>query len=309
MMDWMQLKVTCPAAELERVSAVMSMLDNGLMIEDYRDIGEGMNAIYGELIDEELMQKDRSVSAVSIFVPETKNYHDYEMFIRERLAALGIEYKLEHIGVNEDDWANAWKQYYHPVKTGERLVIVPAWEEYTPAENEVIVKMDPGMAFGTGTHETTRLCAKLLELHMPVGGRVLDIGTGSGILAIAAKKLGAGEVYACDIDPTAVRVARENAELNGVTDGLTFETADLLAGERVGEGLYDFATANIVADIIVRLAESVGRYLKYGATLAVSGIIDEQAERVIAAMDKNGFAMSDAFAENGWKAFAFKRLR
>lgn len=306
-MNWMQLKVNCAADDLEQVTAVMSMLDNGLMIEDYRDVDDGLNAMYGELIDEELLKKDRSRAAVSLFVPETKNYHEYEAFIRERLTALGIGFELEYLGVDEEDWANAWKQYYHPIKAGERLVIVPAWEDYEAADDEVIVKMDPGMAFGTGTHETTRLCARLIEMYMPKGGRVLDIGTGSGILAIAAAKLGAGEIYACDIDPTAVKVARENAEMNGV-EGITFETADLLAGDEVGSGLYDFAAANIVADIIVRLADNVRHCLRVGGIIAVSGIINTQADRVIAAFDKNGFIMCDCLTENDWKAFAFKRL-
>ncbi|MFA6947804.1 MAG: 50S ribosomal protein L11 methyltransferase [Eubacteriales bacterium] len=307
-MDWMQLKVTCSTDDLDRVSAVMSMLDNSLMIEDYRDMEDGLNAIYGELIDEELKKVDRTVASVSIFIPETKNYHDYEMFIRERMNTLGIKYDMTFTGVNEEDWANAWKQYYKPIKTGPRLVIVPAWEDYAPAEGEVTLTMDPGMAFGTGTHETTRLCASLIEEHMPQGARVLDIGTGSGILAIAASKLGAGEVYACDIDPTAVKVARENVASNNVSN-VRCEVADLLAGKELGIGLYDFACANIVADVIIRLADQVGKYLKFGGTIVTSGIIDEHGDEVVAAMDKNGFALADALGENGWKAFAFKKIR
>lgn len=307
-MDWMQLKVTCKAEELDRVTAIMSMLDNSLMIEDYRDLEDGVNAIYGELIDENLKKADRTKAMVSLFVPETKNYHEYEMFLRERFTSLGIEFEIDYFGVNEEDWANAWKQYYKPIKTGERLVIVPAWEDYKPSEGEVTVLMDPGMAFGTGTHETTRLCAKLIELHMPRNARVLDIGTGSGILAIAESKLGASEVYACDIDPTAVKVARENCEANGVTN-VKCEVADLLSGNEIPGGRFDFASANIVADVIVRLAEQIGRYLKFGGEIITSGIIDERADEVVDAMEKNGFAMADALGENGWKALSFRRIR
>ena len=307
-MDWIQFKVTAPAESLDDVSAVMSMIDPMLRIDDYRDLEEGVNAMYGELIDDELMRADRTKAAVSLYISDPKKLHDCEMFVRERLNFLGIPFEIAYESVREEDWANAWRKYYHPIRTGSHLVIVPAWQDYQPENGDVIVRMEPGMAFGTGTHETTRLCASLIELHMPKGADVLDIGTGSGILAIAESKLGAKSVYACDIDAAAVDVARRNCEENGVAN-VVCEQADLLTGEGVEDREYDFASANIVADILIRLAPQAARYIKTGGSIVMSGIISSRADEVIAAMESGGFAVADAMTENDWQAFCFKRIR
>ena len=213
---WTQIRVSCKTAELDTVCAVMGMVDNGLMIEDYSDVREGVNAIYGELLDEELLEKDPEQAAVSVFLPETRSVPEAIAFLRERLAASGVEAKVETVGVREEDWADCWKKYYKPIHIGERVVIVPAWEEYEPKPGEVTVSMDPGMAFGTGTHETTRLCAFLIDKYLKPTDRVLDVGPGSGILAIIAAKLGARDIEAFDIDANAVRAAQRNCEDNGV---------------------------------------------------------------------------------------------
>ena len=307
-MDWIQFKVTAPAENLEDVSAVMSMIDPMLRIDDYRDLEEGVNAMYGELIDEELMRADRTKAAVSFYISDPKKLHDSEMFIRERLNFLGIPFEISYESVKEEDWANAWRKYYHPIRTGEHLVIVPAWQDYEASDGDVIVRMEPGMAFGTGTHETTRLCAALIELHMPKGGDVLDIGTGSGILAIAESKLGAGHVYACDIDAAAVDVAKRNCADNGVTN-VVCEQADLLTGKGHEDRQYDFASANIVSDILIRLAPQARKYIKPDGKIVMSGIISSRADDVISAMEDGGFAVADAMTENDWQAFCFKRIR
>ena len=179
----------------------MSMLDNGILIEDYSDIETGLKTIYGDLIDENILAADKTHGAVSIYIPEDKSFSDYTAFLKERFAAEKIDAKLELIGVDEEEWSTAWKKYYHPIKVGERLTIVPKWEEYSESDGEIVVRMDPGMAFGTGTHETTRLVCGLIEKYLVPGQRVLDVGTGSGILSICASKLGAAECFACDIDP------------------------------------------------------------------------------------------------------------
>ncbi len=303
--NWTQICVACKIGDLEAVSAVMSMIENNLMIEDANEI-DRMDTCYGELLDEAMLTADRSRGAVSIYVAEERNPAESIVFIKERLSQMRIEHELTLSGLKEEDWANTWKKYYKPVRIGHRLIVVPTWETYDPQPNDLVLKMDPGMAFGTGTHETTRLCSTMTEDYMKPGSRVLDVGTGSGILAIAASKLGAGKVMAYDIDPMAVRVAEENCAVNGC-ENITCGISDLLAGVDTQGGLYDFVCANIVADIIVRMAGDIIRYMKPGALLAVSGIIDTQAERVKAALEQGGLSYVLTRAENDWNAMLFTR--
>lgn len=305
-MNWTQLRVSVATSDIERTAAIMSMLDNGIMIEDYSDIEEGLKTVYGDLIDEKILAADKSRGAVSIYIPDNKNYNDYTAFLRDRFASEGIEAKMELLGVDEEEWSTAWKKYYHPIRVGERLVVVPAWEEYDAMENDIIVRMDPGMAFGTGTHETTRLVCGLIEKYMPENARMLDVGTGSGILAICASKLGARECFAYDIDPVAVRVAQENCKDNDCTN-ITCGVSDLLASVDTEGGLYDFAVANIVADIIIRMAPDVGAYLKQGAYIITSGIIERYAQGVREAMAASGFTLVAESMESDWVAMVYKK--
>lgn len=304
--SWVQLKVKCSSRDIDTVSSVMSMVDNGLMIEDFSDVDQILNGVYGELIDESILEADRTKAAVSVFISTIKSPAESEAFINQRLTDLGVDFEISHEGVCEDDWADSWKQYYKPIKTGKRLVIVPVWEEYEAAENEITVLMDPGMAFGTGTHETTRLCAGFVENYTKDGCSVLDVGCGSGILAIAAARLGAGECFACDIDPVAVRVARENTELNS-TPNVRCEVSDLLKQTPKISGGYDVIVANIVADIIIRLAPDVGDYLAENGVFIVSGIIEERAEEVVSVLHENGYSVEEERRENGWYAAALRK--
>ncbi len=300
-MKYTQIKVTCLSHELDRVSAVMSVIDTGLMIEDYSDI-EDMDTCYGELIDESLLNADRVHAAVSLFLTEEKSAADTVAFLRERFSAESLETSISVDGVDEADWENEWRKYYHPVHIGERITVVPAWQEYDAREDEVIVKMDPGLAFGTGTHETTRLCATLLEKYMAKGDTVLDVGTGSGILAIIAKKLGAGTTAGTDIDPVAVRVAKENATDNG--EQIDFFVSDLLAAVK---DEYNIVVANIVADIIIRMAPDVKRVMAPAAKLIVSGVIADREEEVVASLTENGLRLTERLCENDWRGMVFEK--
>ena len=304
--NWIQIKVTCNVADLDTVTSVMSMVDNGLMIEDYSDVDRELDGVYGDLIDETILEADRTVAAVSVFIPEIKSPAESLLFIRSRLTELQIDAEVTQTGVKEEDWADSWKQYYKPIKTGDRLVIVPVWETYDPTPDEITVLMDPGMAFGTGTHETTRLCAALLEQYVTPGCTMLDVGCGSGILAICAAKLGASQCFACDIDPQAVKVAVENTQLND-TPNVKCAVSDLLKQTEKVEGGYQVAAANIVADVIIRLAPDIGAYLADDGVLIVSGIIIERAEETVSALNEAGFRVIDDRRENGWYAAAVKR--
>ncbi len=303
---WTQIKVTVPLGELDTLVATMSMINNNLMIEDYSDIETNLKTCYGDLIDEKILQADKTIASVSVFVPSDRSYMDDLAFIRQKLEENSLHGKIEIVGVNEEDWANSWKQYYKPLKIGERIVICPAWERYTPAEDELVIRMDPGMAFGTGTHETTRLVIRLLEKYTEKGCRMLDVGTGTGILAICASRLGADICRAYDIDPTAVRVARENIKDSGLTN-VTCDQSDLLKQVSLEGGKYDLITANIVADIIIRMTPDVATYLKDDGILLASGIIDERCQDVIDAFRQNGFAVVECITENGWCGLAVKR--
>ncbi len=303
-MDWSQIKVKCRHDCLDRVTAIMSMIDSGLMIEDYSDIEENLMPVYGELVDDAILTADREVCYVSFFLPEVKDIADALAFLRERFAAEGIDYEVSVQGVNEEDWANAWRKYYRPLKIGEHLVVVPMWEDYTPAEGEVIIRMDPGMAFGTGTHETTRLCAAMLEKYIQPGDNILDIGTGSGILSLFAAKLGCSYADAFDIDPVAVRVANENALANN-TPNVTCGVSDLLSAVDPDKH-YRLAMANIVADILIRMAPDIRSHLASGAHLICSGIIEERAEDVAAAMAAGGLSLVDSASESDWRVLVFE---
>ena len=294
--SWTKITVTGNIKDLDGIVAVMSMLDNGLMIEDYSDFS--LNGMYGELVDESILNADRSIVRVSLFVPEERNPLEYREFLQTRLPALGIEGEISLEGMNEDDWAESWKQYYKPVSLG-KVTIVPAWEKYEAKDGEVIIRMDPGMAFGTGTHETTRLVIRLMQDEPLADKRVLDVGTGSGILSICASKLGAKSCNAYDIDPMAVKVARENCIADGC-DNITVGVSDLLRGVDLSGGKYDFCVANIVADIIIRMLPDVISYVKEGAPLILSGIIGERADEVREAVIKTGFTVEKEIKENDW---------
>ena len=300
--EWTQIKVTVPLEHLDALTAVMSMISNQLQIEDYSDID--LKSCYGDLIDESILNADKTIASVSVYRPGNSPCSDELAFLREHMAIAGIAESatISLNGVNEEDWANAWKAYYKPLHIGKQMVIVPAWERYTEQPGEIVVRMDPGMAFGTGSHETTRLVIGLLEKHTPRGGRMLDVGCGSGILAICASKLGAGQCYAYDIDPVAVKVANENIKDSGLTN-VTCEVSDLLRDVDRSYP-YDLITANIVADIIIRMSPDVGALMHAGTVLLVSGIILERSDDVVEAREANGLKIVERVVENDWCAMA-----
>ena len=303
--QWTQIRVTVKLEQLDALVAVMSMINTNLMIEDYSDID--LKTCYGDLIDESILNADRNAAAVSVFISEMKSPAGSELYIKNRLEQLGVKFEIVHEGIREEDWADSWKQYYKPIKTGDRLVIVPVWEweDYTPEEGEVIVLMDPGMAFGTGTHETTRLVIRLMQEVSLEGTKVLDIGCGSGILSICASKLGSMSCNAYDIDPVAVKVTRENAR-DGGCDNIVAGVSDLLLGVERKAGGYDICFANIVADIIIRMLPDIRPYLKAGAPIILSGIINESAEMVRNKVKECGFSIVKEEKENDWVAMIIR---
>ena len=302
--DWTQIRVTVRLQDLDTLTAVMSMVSNNLQIEDYSDID--LKTCYGDLIDESILNADKTVASVSVYLPAERSIAEAMTFIRERLKDAALEpIKVETVGVREEDWANSWKDYYRPLRIGKRLVIVPAWEKYEAGADDLIVRMDPGMAFGTGTHETTRLVIELLEKYTKPGCRMLDVGTGSGILAICASKLGAGECFAYDIDPMAVRVANENVKDSGLTN-IHCEVSDLLR-QADRSRPYDLICANLVADIIIRMVPDLAPFMADHTVLLASGIISARADDVIACFDRYGYEIVEKSVENDWCALAVRK--
>jgi len=208
--------------------------------------------------------------------------------------------------VNEEDWATSWKQYYHPVKVSERFTIVPTWEDYEPKNSdEIIIELDPGMAFGTGTHPTTVMCLQALEKLVKPGDIVIDVGTGSGVLSIGAALLGAGKVIALDLDPIAVKAATENVKLNDVDKIVEVHEGNLL--DKVETREADIVVANILAEVIVTFTDDAYAVLKPGGTFITSGIIRAKKEEVKSALEKSGFAVEEVLMLEDWVSIIAKK--
>ena len=203
--------------------------------------------------------------------------------------------------VHEQDWSECWKQYYKPFRAGEHLVIKPSWENWDAQPGDLVIELDPGMAFGTGTHETTAMCVAMIEKHYH-GGKVLDVGTGSGILSIAAARLGAKDVLGVDIDPMAVRVAKENVEKNGLSNCIAIREGDLVKG--LDNVRCEFAVANILAEVIAMLAAPLKNHLTENATFVCSGILKEREADVTKVLTENGYRLFDRMEKGDWVALA-----
>ena len=305
-MEWSEIKIEVPLEYTETASAIANMVvPYGIYIEDYSDLEIFAPQIaHVDYIDEELTAKDRTISIIHIYIDPTENPMESVSFIKERLESENVPFKVVMNNVKDEDWNEVWKKYYHPTKIGEKIVICPSWEEYEKRDGEVVVKLDPGMAFGTGTHDTTRLCMTLLEKYTKKDTSVLDIGTGSGILAITAKLLGASDVCGCDIDKLATIIAGENANMNGVENSIEFYHGNLL--EHCIKK-YDIVCANIVADIILNLIPDVHNALNDDGIFIISGIIEMRTDDIISALDNYGYNVIEQIDNGGWFAFACKK--
>ncbi len=304
-MDWTEISVEVDAAQVDDAAAIANMtVPYGIYIEDYSDLEqEVLQIAHIDLIDEDLLRMDRSKAKIHIYIDPEDNIDEAVSFLKERLSAAGIGYEIDLSNVQEDDWLNNWRKYFKPMPVGEKLLINPSWYTDTDPEGRAVLNIDPGLAFGTGKHETTRLCMEALERVIKGGEKVLDVGCGSGILGIAAVLLGAGDAFGVDIDEMAVRTANENAEVNHVAEKFTAVAGDLV--DKV-EGKYDIVVANIVADAIIALSASVGDFMSDGAVYIVSGIIDTRADDVRNAV-ADRFEIVEENTLGGWYCFVLKK--
>ncbi len=296
-MDYTEVCLTVAAADTDRAAAVAEMaVPWGFYLEDYRDLEEAAREIaHIDLIDETLLQKDRTHSVLHLYLDG--NPAETVAFLTERLTALGIGYDITTDLCREEDWANNWKQYFKPTEVGSRLLICPTWEQEPPTERKVL-HLEPGAAFGTGTHDTTRLCLEELDRLVKPGDTVLDLGCGSGILAIATLLLGAESAVGVDIDPVAVKTACENGERNGFAEpALRFVCGDL--ADKV-DGRFSLVVANIVADVILLFAPQVPRFLAPGGAFVCSGILTERAQEVTDGLQRAGLTVTERRDSGGW---------
>lgn len=303
-MDWTEISVEVKTKDIDSAAAIANMtVPYGIYIEDYSGLeDEVMEIAHVDLIDEELLQKDRDVAKIHIYIDPEDNIEEAVQFLRERLTAAAIEYKIDLSNVKEDDWLNNWRKFFKPMPIGDRLLINPSWYTDTDPKGRAVLNIDPGLAFGTGKHETTRLCLETLERYLRGGEKVLDVGCGSGILGIAAVLLGAQSAFGVDIDTTAVKTANENAVLNHVDQQFSAIAGDLV--DKV-QGKYDIIVANIVADAIIALSASVKAFMKPDSVYIVSGIIDTRADDVKNAIAGN-FDIMEEITMGGWYCFVLK---
>ncbi len=268
----------------------------GVYIEDYSDLEqEVMNIARIDLIDEELLNKDREKIIIHHYISPQRSLKEAMDLLTGELDILNIEYEIKTQTVNQDDWENSWKAHYKPIKIGNRLLVCPSWIDYKT--DRITLKLDPGMAFGSGTHETTYLCLEALDECIKGSERVLDVGTGSGILSIASLLLGAKSALGIDIDPTAVKVACENATLNNVKDSFDIKIGDLTKNT---QGEYDIILANIVANSVIELANAIPTLLSENGLFISSGIITQRKDDVLSAFSTIGLKTTAIIEKNGW---------
>jgi ribosomal protein L11 methyltransferase len=294
-MLWVELSVDTPTEFVEPLTGVFAAHgEGGVAI----DLPGGHNPDEGETAP----VPDRVT--IKTYIPQDSRWE--ERFSRIDVAVRLVAYvgdisALSTRVIEEKEWEKAWKEHFHVLHVGKRIVVVPTWRKYEAKEHDVIVSLDPGMAFGTGHHPTTRMCLELLETHVTPGTRILDLGCGSGILSIAAAKLGAASAFGLEIDPIAATAAARNVRDNGVQDSVTTEEATL-PHPNVAEGAYDLAIANISSKVIVDLAEHIAAAVKSGGTIILSGVLEEQQARVVKRMAELGVIVDEVMTDADWVA-------
>ncbi|WP_003542316.1 50S ribosomal protein L11 methyltransferase [Desulfotomaculum nigrificans] len=302
-MNWLEVAVHVPHEGIDMVSNVFDEMGvGGVVIEDPALISKYIAAEIWDHWEFPPEVLNRPMPLVKGYFPEGPGLEDKLALLQERLAALPLADvpRMETKRVAEEDWATAWMKYYKPVEIGRRLAVKPSWEDYTPPEGRLVLELDPGMAFGCGNHPTTTMCMEFLEEIIKGGETAVDVGTGTGILAITAAKLGAAKVIAVDLDEVAVQVARENVQRNQVQGQVEVLQGNLL--DKVTQPV-DLVIANIIAKVIIILAPDVRKILKPGGYFIASGIIRFRAEEVREKLQEAGFKVLERKEDGEWVSY------
>lgn len=315
-MQWLELTIKTTPTVIDLVCAKLTMLGfDSFIIDDETDFHEFLeeNRQYWDYVDEALAQSMQGLSQIRLYVEDGPQAPEQLSFLRDALAEMRTQFAeldpgpltLNCENVQDEDWENNWKQYYQPIPIGDRLLVVPEWMHPENPEGRVQVLLDPGMIFGTGAHASTQMCMKELEHFVRGGEKVIDLGSGSGILSITALLLGAESAIGVDIDPKAEDIARDNAAINGLgADRFTACTGDVIGNEaqmkELSEGGYDLVLANIVADVIIPLAPVVPNFLREGARFICSGILYTRLPEVLAAIEAAGLTVESTETMDDW---------
>ncbi len=306
-MDWTEIIVTVASADIEKAENIAHMtVPYGIYTEDYSCLEqEVLDIARIDLIDDELLAKDREHGKIHIYISPEQNPAEAAAFLKERLDAENIGYEIESGNCDVESCLESWKKYFCPMKVGEKLLIRPVWRDDYEPDGRIVLDLEPGLAFGTGTHETTRLCLEALEKFVRPGDKMLDVGCGSGILAVAALLLGAESAVGIDIDEMAVKASRENAALNNVSDrykGINGNLADKASGS------YDIITANIVADAVIMLSSDIEKLMNDNTVYIMSGIVDIRLDDVLSALPES-IEVFEQYEDKGWYALAARKRK
>jgi len=301
-MNWTEIIVEVNSSDLYTAENIANMtVPYGIYIEDYSALEQEVLEIAKiDLIDEELLRQDRTKGKIHIYISPEANPAESLAFLKERFEAEGIEYRLYSDECDVESCLENWKKYFNPINIGEKLLIRPVWRDDYDPQRRIVLNLEPGLAFGTGTHETTRLCLQALEKHVKKGDNMLDVGCGSGILSVAALLLGAEKATGIDIDPLAVKSSIENAERNNVADRYTGIHGNLA---EKANGCYDIITANIVADAIIMLSGDIEKLMNDKTIYIMSGIIDTRLDDVLSALPDT-LEIIEQYEEKGWICLA-----
>lgn len=309
-MKWCEISIQTSHEAVELIAEIFRDLGaSGVVIEDPELVNDYITSGKWDYTDIPIA-KETEIVVEKAYLPVNGELEGRIQTLQQEIKA------LESRGVNtapavlttaelqDEDWSDTWKQYFHTEKPGERVVIKPTWEEYAPQGDEVVIELDPGAAFGTGTHSTTSMCIRQLEKLVKPGMTVFDVGTGSGILSIISAKLGAKNIQAVDYDDSVLKIVEENLEQNNVQDIISVAQSDLMQNVH---GKAELVIANIIADIIIRLFDQLDEHLEQGGTLLTSGIIEDRIEDVLAAAEVHGYGVVERLENKGWACITFKR--